>query len=215
MCGRYALHGPFEALRTQFGLRTPPALEDRYNIAPSAPVLTIGPDREATLVRWGLRANGTVANVRDDSCTQRPWARALLRTRCVIPVSGFYEWRAPASPRGRKQPFYATASDARYLAFAGALAQWDALGATLFTTAANRTMAPVHDRMPVLLDAHGVAAWLEPSTSPDALLALLRPAPDDALRVHPVGAAVGNPRSQGAALIAPVALDEPPGLFAD
>lgn len=213
MCGRYALHGPFEALRAQFGLRALPALEDRYNITPSSAVLTVGPDREATLVRWGLRANGTVANVRDDSCANRPWARALLRTRCVIPASGFYEWRAPATPRGRKQPFYARPTGAPYLAFAAALARWDETGATLFTTAANRAMAAVHDRMPVLLDAQGVADWLAPTTGLDRLLALLRPAPEDALRLHPVGAAVGNPRSQGPALIAPVDLDAAPGLF--
>lgn len=203
MCGRYSLHGPHSRLRRQFGVDDD--LEyDSYNIAPGSRIPVIRPGRRLELVRWGLRAGGRVANVRDDS-TVKPWARSLLRERVVLPMSGFYEWQAPKEPRGRKQPYYMTPMSSDYLAVAGAIARWDDRGATLFTSAPNDLLAPIHDRMPVLLDAEGVELWLDPDTPIARVLELLRPAPDGALRMWPVGIAVNRvtPETDGPALIEP------------
>lgn len=199
MCGRYALYGPHSRLREEFRVVQMPDLPDRYNIPPSTDILVIRPDRRAELVRWGLRKGGQVANVRSDS-VGKPWARALLGSRCVIPASGFYEWQA-AAPKARKQPFYVTPTDASYFAIAGALGSWDGPGATMFTTDACDLMATVHTRMPVLLDPVGVELWLDPQTPVSVLVELLQPAPEETLRLWPVELAVSNVRNEGPALI--------------
>jgi putative SOS response-associated peptidase YedK len=201
MCARYPLHGPHSRLREQFGLTDVPELADRYNIAPSTDIVVVRLERRAKVLRWGLKKNGTVANIRDDS-TDKPWARSLLAQRCVLPASGFYEWQKPAERRRRKQPFYVTPSgDGPYFAIAGAVGFWEGIGATLFTTTANEPMKAIHERMPVLLDAAGVDAWLDPETPLARLLELLRPAPDEQVRARRVSLAVTSSRNEGAKLI--------------
>jgi putative SOS response-associated peptidase YedK len=200
MCGRYALYGPHSRLREQFGVLELPELIDRYNIPPSTDILVIQPSRQAELVRWGLKKGGKVINVRSDS-VEKPWARALLGTRCVIPASGFYEWQQPRVPKARKQPFYISPSEAPYFAIAGALGFWEGRGVTMFTAGAYVAMAELHDRAPVLLDEAGMDTWLDPDTPDADLVKLLQPVPESAVRIRPVGLAVSNARNEGPELI--------------
>ncbi|GAA4404929.1 SOS response-associated peptidase [Quisquiliibacterium transsilvanicum] len=203
MCGRYVLYGPGSRLVEGFDLRATPPLLPRYNIAPGSPVLAIlqGPEgRRAQTLRWGLKRNGSVPNVRDDSVA-KPWAWRLMHERCVLPADGFYEWQAPNDPGARKQPWYVSASSGGFLAFAGVLGHWDEAGVALFTTGPNGTMRPIHERMPVLLDAAGVARWLDPHTPAAQAAQLLRPAPDAAIRAWPVSTAVNDAHHEGAQLI--------------
>lgn len=207
MCGRYVLYGPDSRLVEGFDLRTPPLLLPRYNITPGSAVLAIfqGPQgRQAREVRWGLKRNGSVANVRDDSVA-KPWAWRLLHTRCVLPANGFYEWQALRDSGGRKQPWYLSSPTDRLLAFAAVLGRWDEDGVALFTAGPNETMRPIHDRMPVLLDAEGVDRWLDPHTPVAEATHLLRPAAEKALRAWPVSSAVNDARHEGEQLIAPLA----------
>jgi putative SOS response-associated peptidase YedK len=206
MCGRYVLYGPDSRLVEGFDLRAPPPLLPRYNITPGSAVLAIreGPEgRLAESIRWGLKRNGSVANVRDDSVA-KPWAWRLLHARCVLPANGFYEWQVPGDPRARKQPWYLTSPGGGLLAFAGVVGRWEDAGVALFTTGPNETMRPIHDRMPVLLDAAGVDRWLDPHTPVAQAVALLRPAPDAALRAWPVSTAVNDAHHEGAQLIEPL-----------
>ncbi len=170
MCGRYALFGPHSQLREQFHVTEFPDLFERYNIPPSTPISVVKPDRTIEIVRWGLKGNGTVANIRGDSAG-KPWAKALLRSRCVIPASGFHEWRAPTVPKGRKQPFFMTPTAAPYLAIAATLGFWEEVGTAMFTAFPNEVMRPIHDHMPVLLNAAGIDAWLDPETAASTIIA--------------------------------------------
>jgi putative SOS response-associated peptidase YedK len=130
-----------------------------------------------------------------------------------VPADGFYEWRS-VPDRKAKQPVPHPRRDGEPLAIA---ALWDSwrpqrgsdegrlVSCVLVTTSANEVVRPLHDRMPVLLDASAWDAWLDPGNDDrEALSALLRPAPDGLLEAIPVSAAVGNVRNDGPELVEPV-----------
>lgn len=211
MCGRYAIYGPHSQRRAGPAGESPIDLfvdelaqHTRYNIAPSTDVPVIAlRDGEPVLevLRWGLKADGKPFNIRDDSA-DKPWAKGLLKTRVVFPLSGFYEWQAQEA--GPKRPYLFVPAQDPWLAIAGVLGVWDGPGVSMMTTSANRFMKPYHHRMPVLLEPDAVRAWLDPSLSPAEVRELLRPAPDDLLAAMEVSRAVNSSRNQGAALIEPV-----------
>ncbi|HLS55932.1 MAG TPA: SOS response-associated peptidase [Zeimonas sp.] len=224
MCGRYVLYGPGEALIEGFSLVDLPPFSPRYNIAPSSTILVVreepGRRRVAEPMRWGLVPHwardpsiGTrLNNARSETVAEKPaFRQALRRSRCVVPANGFYEWQAPAGgARGRKQPYYIHGSDGGLIAMAGLYERWQGPEGTIatcciVTTAANATMAAIHDRMPVLLDREGQSAWLDPAQrDPRALVPLMRPCPDGWLALHAVAPAVGDARREGASLIEPL-----------
>jgi putative SOS response-associated peptidase YedK len=203
VCLRYALWSVDPPAWADLGFLVPPALippwSPRYNICltDEAPVLTA---QGAQRARFGCPGpqGRPVGNARDDQLA-RYWHGRLGR-RCLVPASGYYEWTAD------KQPWYFTRRDRPVLCFAGLL------GADCFaivTTAANADCAGVHDRMPVVLDGPAARAWLDPALPDPAELAV--PLPAGVLQRWRVGRSVGNVRSQGPELIAPLAA--PAGLF--
>lgn len=192
MCGRYALHAHPEVMALQFGLESPPQFQPRYNIAPGADALVVK-GRNASVARWGLR--GKFINLRSET-VQSKFSRS---GRCLVPASGFYEWQSSA---GRKQPFYFFPADGPLLALA---AVWEKDSFSLITTEPNATLRGIHDRMPVIVAKSDYAAWFAGDDS------LLRPAPDDALKTHPVGMAVNTAANDSPRLIEPVELAR--GLF--
>lgn len=224
MCGRYVLYGPGEALIEGFSLVDLPPFSPRYNIAPASSVLVVRDaprsGRVAEPMRWGLiprwardaSIGARLINARSETAAVKPaFRQALRRSRCLLPANGFYEWQAAAAgARARRQPFYIHARDGGLLAMAGLFERWEGpegaiATCCIVTTAANATMAAVHDRMPLVLDRDGQAAWLDPSQhDPQALAPLMRPCPDDWLALHPVAPAVGDARREGAALIEPL-----------
>jgi hypothetical protein len=115
MCGRYALHAHPEVIALQFGLAAAPEVQARYNIAPASQVLVVRAGDtapQAAVVRWGLvprwakdpAIGAKLGNARAETVAEKPSFReAFRRRRCLIPASGFYEWKAEA---GRKQPYY-------------------------------------------------------------------------------------------------------------
>ena len=186
---------------------------------------------DATAVRafhWGLvpvwakdtKIGSSMINARSETLAEKPTFKGLLRKRrCIIPMDGFYEWQAapvgaPLGPKGKpvKQPMFIHRADGDPLAIAGLWTTWrdksgPADGAwlhscTIITTAANATMSTVHDRMPVILSRHDWAQWLTTQNGDLASLsALLVPAPNDVLVMHPVSTQVNNVRNKGAELI--------------
>jgi putative SOS response-associated peptidase YedK len=135
----------------------------------------------------------------------------------LVPVSGFYEWRRPTpGNQAGKQPFYFQRADGGPLALAGLWDLWlDAEGrplrtCTIITTAANRTMAPVHHRMPVVVAPDAWEEWLRPEPlRPSRLSELLAPAPDDLLDAHPVTTAVNKAGNDGPELVLPLPRQPP------
>jgi len=217
MCGRYALHNNPEVIKLAFGLGVLPEIRPRYNIAPSTPVLVVVQDREkgrlADLYRWGLipswakdpAIGNKLANARGETVAEKPSFRAAFkRWRCLIPASGFYEWKAVA---GRKQPYYIHPAGTDLFAFAGLTEHWNGPdgpvhSCAIITTDANERMRGIHNRMPVILDPKDYAAWLDPANqASDQLKALLQPCPDSWIAAHPVSTRVNTPRNDEPALL--------------
>jgi putative SOS response-associated peptidase YedK len=195
MCGRYALHANPDVIALQFGLDVVPEFAPRYNIAPAAEVLIVR-DGKASLAHWGLRRK--FANLRAETLAQK-FPGPYREGRALVPASGFYEWQSSA---GRKQPYYFFSAQELLL---GLAAIWENDTFSLITTEPNATLRNIHDRMPVIIARNDYGAWLAGEDG------LLRPAPDDALKVHPVGMAVNRAANDSAQLIQPVEL--PRGLF--
>ncbi len=221
MCGRMTLHTPKNELEAAFDLKGLPELEPRYNIAPTQPLLIVreGPGgvREAAWTRWGLvpswakdpSIGSRMINARAETAFDKPAFRsAMKRRRCLIPISGFYEWKKGSGKV--KQPYFIHRPDGAPLALAGIHEYWEGHdgafeSSALLTCGPNGVMEAVHDRMPVILHPDAWDTWLDGTVSREGLEMLLVPCPDHDLVLTPVSTAVNNPRNQGAELIAAVA----------
>ena len=209
MCGRFTMATPGAVIAEVFGLNTVPELAPRYNIAPTQDVAAVRNEaagRTCVLLRWGLipgwagdaAIGNRLINARAETLAEKPAFRAALRSRrCLVLADGFYEWQRLG---GRKQPHLVRFRDGRPFAFAGLWESWHGEGeqavesCTIVTTAANAVVAPIHDRMPVILDEAGITAWLDAGIrEPAALTGLLAPSPADAMEAFPVGTLVNNP----------------------
>lgn len=228
MCGRFTLKAPPSELVTHFGLATCPEFSPRYNIAPTSDVLVIRhkPDtgRVGQMVRWGLvpswakdpSIGAKLNNARGETVAEKPSFRtSFAKHRCLIPASGFYEWK-PVSEGGkvRRQPYYIRPADENGLfAFAGLLARWrsdkgdDLITCCVITTGPNTVMEPIHDRMPAILAPGAWDAWLgAENASTEALKGLLVPSPVAGMVAYSVGMAVNRGGVEDAGLIAPMTM---------
>ena len=198
MCSRYSLTSPPEAVRAYFGYGDTPNFPARYNVAPTQPIPVVCIDKEGArrfrLMRWGLLPSfvkdpkkfPTLINARSEEVLTKPSFRNAMRwRRCLIPADGFYEWTGPKSAR---RPFLLRPREPRLIAFAGLYERWrDGEGGEVDTVAiltcpANRTVTPLHDRMPVVLSPEHFAAWLDvKTTTAEAAAEYLLPAPGDLL----------------------------------
>lgn len=227
MCGRYALAVQPEDVEAEFSMIRIEWFPPRYNIAPTQPILVVRGERGArqpALVRWGLIPSWTkdlsamplLFNARSETAADKPAFRGSYRhRRCLIPATGFYEWRKDAN--GKKQPFYLQPAKGGIVAFAGLWDEWaDDKGniidtATILTTAANRELAPIHERMPVVVPREQYDLWLGLDADRGAKAGqILLPPPDGTFEAIPVGAAVNSFRNDNSAIQARmVAMSEP------
>lgn len=190
----------------------------RYNIAPtqSHPIIRLSESgRECALARWGLvpswaedlKIGYSLINARAETVAEKPSFRtAFKRRRCLIPATGFYEWKKVGK---RKQPFHIHRRDDGLMAFAGLWERWEkgsepVESFTIITTAANSLMARLHDRMPVILPRDLYSVWLDPDVELNALKAILQPLADDSLDADPVGSLVGNVKNDVPECLEPV-----------
>lgn len=225
MCGRYALKATAAELIEHFRLLSCPEWNPRFNIAPqsSIPVIRFKPDagRVGQLVRWGLipswakdpSIGNKLTNARGETVAEKPSFRSsFTRHRCLIPASGFYEWQAVTEAgKTRKQPWYIhPATSTEILAFAGLLAAWappdgDTVVSTcIITTVPNEVMAPIHDRMPVILQPEQFDAWLDPGNHDTATLkAMVQPCRAELMSAYPVSPAINSGRIEGPECIEP------------
>ena len=228
MCGRFVSSSTPDEIAKYFDAEPPPAdsaLEPSWNVAPTNDVYVVTEDGGARRVaphHWGLvpiwakspAAGNKMINARAETLADKnAYKHAFRKRRCIVPADGFYEWKAVPGQK-RKQPYFIHRSDGEPLAFAGLWEEWrgpDRSGdqrlrsTTISTTEANATMAPVHDRMPVILPPSAWAEWLAPDNHDlPSLGSLLVPAPPQLLVIHPVDPEVGNVRSRGPHLVDPV-----------
>jgi len=195
--------------------------------------------RVLSRLRWGLvptwakdpSVGDRMINARAETVTRSSaFQVAFEKRRCLIPADGFYEWRKapppPGSTRGRREPFFIHRRDGEPMAFAGLWAVWkvpDGQAGTIgsddgwlrscsiVTTKANELLAPIHDRMPVVLAEDAWDAWLDPTPAAGDRVAtlggLLVPAPDDWFELYAVSDRVNRVVEKGPELVRP--LDAP------
>ncbi len=220
MCGRFAFFakGHFGVGYESLELPEPPPFE-RYNIAPTQDILAIRSSpvtgqSEWALLHWGLvpswskesKTKHLLINARAEGIETKPSFRGPVRhRRCIVPASGFFEWRRQGAG---KQPYFVRPATDEVFALAGIWDRWEGKqgeaieSVAIITTSANDLMQPIHDRMPVVLGEENVAAWIEPQTELDKALAMLKPFPSEMMVVYPVNSAVNNARHDGPECIA-------------
>jgi putative SOS response-associated peptidase YedK len=216
MCGRYALHADPDVVALQFGLAAAPALKARYNICPGSDVLAISTDRHGARMarehRWGLiphwakdpAIGNKLANARGEDLERRAAFRdAFLRWRCLVPASGYFEWRLVARA---KQPWYLHPLDRPLFGLAGIAAVWHGprgpvRSLALITGAPNALSARIHERMPLIIAPEDYAAWLDPQAEVQALQRLVRPYPAERMGGYAVSPRVNTPDNDDAGLV--------------
>ncbi|AKJ05066.1 putative SOS response-associated peptidase YedK [Archangium gephyra] len=223
MCGRVTIQTPALAIAREFaltGIRT--ALErPRYNLAPTQlmPVVINDGERMLDAYRWGLipswakeaAIGNKLINARGETVSEKPSFRsALKRRRCLVLVDGWYEWKQSTKP---KTPYLFRRKDGRPMAFAGLWEEWTAPDTgellrtcTVITTGPNHLMAPIHDRMPVILSPEAQTLWLRPEPQEASVLQpLLVPNEDEPLEAWEVARVVNSPTNDVVACVERVA----------
>ena len=222
MCGRYT-----ETLRklqfldpldVELNLEFTP----RYNVAPTQmAAIIVHENGKAVLknARWGLvpkwdpEKKVMLINARSETASTRPAFRHLFqKRRCLVLADGFYEWQ---SRPGGKQPIFFHLKNRQGFAFAGL---WDdeengdASCPTfcILTVEPNDLVAPIHNRMPLILTSSEMAQWIDPQSGPSVLQSLLRPHPAGDMASHPVSKLVNNAGHESPACVDPVELPPVP-----
>jgi putative SOS response-associated peptidase YedK len=218
-------------------------LGQNFNVAPTNDIYGVVADADGALelevFHWGLipawakerKIGQRMINARAETLAEKNAFKGVFKKhRCIVPMDGFYEWAAgveggPVTKAGKlaKRPHFIHRVDGEPLAVAGLWSAWRDKeagneapwlhSATVVTTAANGTMAPIHDRMPVILPKAMWPLWLDPTNQNiEMLQKLLVPAPDDLLTMHEVSTDVNNVRNKGPKLIEPHE-SNPPGAL--
>ncbi len=225
MCTRYVISSPPAALRALFGYAEQPNFPPRYNVAPTQPIPIVRLDagkRAFALARWGFvpswvkdpKTFSLLLNARGESVLDKPAFRnAMRRRRCLVPADGFYEWQAGRAGE-RRCPYFVRAKSGGPLAFAGLWETWigpngeEVDTAAIVTTAANGTLATIHDRMPVIVPPEAFDLWLDCAKIETATAAaLIAPAPEGLLEYHEVSTAVNRAANDSAELIVTLPAD--------
>jgi len=233
MCGRFTLVHNAETLARIFAVQMWKFdFQPSFNIAPSQQSVVVLGGRDNSVFRtmqWGLipswakdaRISSRLINARAETAFEKPTFRMpFKKRRCIVPASGFFEWKK--TPGGRT-PYYITSARADVLAFAGLWDRWEpdrntvVDTFTILTTTAAEGIAPIHDRMPVILDQKGRQAWMNtPVKEAETLIPLLVPCENTLLTAFPVSPRVNNPANNDASLIEEVRIGESgetPSLF--
>ena len=220
MCGRFTLRTARVQLAAHLDLEVPEWVRSSFNIAPSQAIAAVRETRgqwEWAPLKWGLLPSWSkesstrysTINARAETVASKPAYRGpFQRRRCLVPADGFYEWRASGK---LKQPYFIHRMDDAPFVFAGLWDRWQQAGqliesVAIIVTEANALMAPIHARMPVILDPGSYARWMDHRQFDRAALeALLKPYPDGVLEAYAVSRRVNSPAHDEADCIEPQA----------
>lgn len=224
MCGRFSQTATREIIAEQFQVRELPFFQPRYNIAPSQDIAAIRIESDTStwklvMLRWGLipswakdaKIGNQCINAKAETVAEKPSFRsAFKKRRCLVVATGFYEWQIQGHA---KQPMWIGLRNKRPFAFAGLWEHWKPAEGepletcTIITTEPNDLMAPIHNRMPVILAPTSYDQWLDPTFQKiETLNGLLRPYPSDELMTYPVSTLVNNPRHDAPQCLEPVSM---------
>ncbi len=242
MCGRYALNISGDDLAVEFaaGIKDASFTARNWNISPTTEIIFIngenkgGDIRSINTASWGLipswskdaSRQSNAINARVESVAEKPSFRAAFRSRrCLIPVTGYYEWATELGRYKPKQPFYISSADGATLAVAGIYESWinpesnqSITTAAIITRAALGKLIPIHNRMPVILPKSLWSTWLssthlEKDEVNDYLNMIDLPNSDEQLTFWPVSDEVNNARNSGEQLARAITLPPPLTLF--
>ena len=224
MCGRFTIISDPVAFQLEFDLPVAesqqPDWQPHYNVSPTQliPVVDNARERKIARMQWGIlpvwakekKDSYRLINIRAETILEKVTFRKIMEKgrRCLILADGFYEWQAPAQGKGPKTPFYFHLKERKPFAFAGL---WDysqlpdgqsAPTCAIITCAPNSLVSPVHNRMPVMLDAQKGWAWMADQPAAQ-LLSLLQPFPAGQMAAYPVSSLVNSPASDAPECILP------------
>lgn len=204
MCGRYALFATKEELSSHFNLQVSLVMQPRFNIAPTQTVpIIFGALRKIEFASWGFvphwvkpdlseKQPSGIINARAETLFTKPsFKAAIAKNRCLIPASGFFEWR---TIHNKKQPFFVKHSQAPIFAMAGFYAVWEnKLRVAIITTQANQDLKNLHDRMPLIINSENYNKWLATQFTQEDLDALNQQAMLG-FEFYPVTMQMNNPK---------------------
>jgi putative SOS response-associated peptidase YedK len=219
MCGRFAIAYTM-GLFARFGVKGDlPKIEPRFNIAPTqlAPIVLENGERRAVMMRWGLvpfwakdpKIGNRLKNARAETVSTKPAFRASLKKRrCIVPLTGFYEWKRDGK---QKTPFYVHMKDDSFFGLAGLYDNWrrpdesSMQSFTIVTTRPNSLLENIHNRMPVIIREEQEDDWLGGSElSPKALASFFKPFPPRPMAAYEVSKDVNSPVNDSPELIKPL-----------
>lgn len=173
MCGRFALYANENEIVSHFSLNRGFVMRERYNIAPSEMIPVVVAPNKIEFARWGFlprwlpvsaQTPAGHINARIESIVEKPFFKeSFLKQRCLIPISGFYEWKSFSN---KKQPFYCTFEKTSLFALGGILSTWQKspgetlLTCAILTQAARGKNLKIHARMPYIVPIDAYATWL-------------------------------------------------------
>jgi putative SOS response-associated peptidase YedK len=210
MCGRFALSansGNLEKLVPELKINT--EIIGRYNIAPSQNIYALikTGQTELTELRWGLipswakdeSIGNRIINARSETLSEKPAFRQLIkRKRCLIPATGYYEWRKIPGEKG-KQPYFIKIKNKELITIAGLWDEWRSpdgkiiKSTTLITRPAAKDIEFIHDRMPAIIPENLRTKWLDADSSYEEISNMLKNKENNIFEYYPVSKAVNNP----------------------
>lgn len=214
MCGRFVLAHSEDEVAQEFKIKNRVEYKKSYNIPPSSQILAMKHPGEACLLKWGLvpvwaedqSIGSKLINARAETIDKKPsFKNAFKRRRCLIIASGFYEWRKEEK---RKQPHFILMKDKKPFAMAGIWDHWESPkeesfeSCAIITTTPNSLMAPIHQRMPVIIEPDNYDKWLDPDRK--QLKPFLKPFDSQKMLAYPVSIYVNRPKNNDRGCILPL-----------
>ena len=223
MCGRFGLTRPDRLDLQRFGVTGDMSEQvPRFNIPPSSDILVVRERKgvpEAEMIRWGLvpswakdpSIGNRMANVRSDTALEKSSFRAAMqKRRCLIPADVFFEWQDVPGQK-RRRPYAVALNEGEPFALGGLWEAWREkeggawlITCAILTTEPNELLAPIHDRMPVMIGVDDYQDWLSPATGIGELSRLVAPYRAEEMRAWEVGLLVNDPKTDDARVLIPV-----------
>lgn len=219
MCGRFSMETPFEKVKKRYNVTLPrDKFSPRYNIAPgqNVYVITSQDPKNLTLSKWGLipfwskdpKIGNRLINARSETVASKPAFRtSFKRNRCLIPADGFYEWD---KKKKKRVPYRIELKEKDIFSFAGICDSWnDPEGGvvnsfSILTTQPNKSIAKIHDRMPVILKLEDEMDWINQKTDEKELTKMFKAYPASKLNIYEISTLVNNPQNDFIEILEPV-----------
>lgn len=211
MCYRFVRESKLVDIAREFGIsEIDSEFKPSYNVAPTQTIPAVIHDstRRIALFRWGLippwakdiSIGNKMLNARAETVTVKPSFRlAFKKRRCLIPASGYYEWR---KENDKKIPVYIHLKTQSVFGMAGMWEQWhspegDSISScTILTIASNERLKPIHERMPVIIPKNKTDFWLDQSMKDEnQLVQLLKPYDHEQMNAYDVATVINSPRN--------------------